>query len=380
MKIEWKTCFKIGITILLLYICIHFFPSVVKLITALIGAATPLIIGCVIAYLVNILLVLYEKIFVPNTKKKALIKARRPLCMIFSYVTLIGVIALVIVLVVPQFISCLELLVSQIPDALNAVVEKLQHWEILPDNIKESLGNINWQEKLQQFGGTISSGVGSIFDFLVNAVSSVFSGIITGFISIIFSIYLLYSKEKLGHQIDRVMEHYIKKSWYEKIKHVLDVLNNCFRKYFMCQCLEALILGVLCTLGMLLLNIPYAGMIGALVAITALIPIAGAYIGAIVGAFMILTVSPVKALIFLIFLIILQQLEENLIYPRVVGSSIGLPSFWVLAAITIGGGLLGIIGMIIGVPLAAALYRLLREDLNRPKIRTLKRSTRKKEA
>ena len=145
----------------------------------------------------------------------------------------------------------------------------------------------------------------------------------------------------------------------------------------MCQCLEALILGVLCTLGMLVLNIPYAGMIGALIAITALIPIAGAYIGALVGAFMILTVSPIKALVFLVFLIILQQLEENLIYPRVVGSSIGLPSFWVLAAITIGGGLFGIIGMIIGVPLAAALYKLLREDLNKPKVQAIQRVRKK---
>lgn len=176
------------------------------------------------------------------------------------------------------------------------------------------------------------------------------------------------------------MQHYIKISWYKKIKYLLCVLNNCFRKYFICQCLEALILGVLCTLGMLILDIPYALMIGALVAITALIPIAGAYIGAIVGAFMILTVSPVQALIFLVFLIILQQLEENLIYPRVVGSSIGLPSFWVLAAITIGGGLLGIIGMIIGVPLAAALYRLLKEDINRPKVRVMKTPRKKKEA
>lgn len=377
MKIEWKTCFKVGITLLLLYICIHFFPSFVSFLSTLIGAASPLIIGCVIAYLVNIILIMYEKIYFPKSNNKIIKKSKRPICMLLSYLSLVAVIALVIVLVVPQFISCLELLISQIPDALSQVVEKLQHWEILPDNIKESLGNIDWREKLEQFGGTISSGVGSIFNFLVNAVSSVFSGIVTGFISVIFSIYLLASKEKLTHQVDRVMEHYIKKSWYEKIRHVLDVLHTCFRKYFVCQCLEAIILGVLCTIGMLILNIPYAGMIGALIAITALIPIAGAYIGAIVGAFMILTVSPIKALIFLVFLIILQQLEENLIYPRVVGSSIGLPSFWVLAAITIGGGLFGIIGMIIGVPLAAALYKLLREDINKPKVQTLKR-TRKK--
>lgn len=379
MKLEWKTCFKVGISIFLLYICIHFFPTVISLLVKLIGAASPLIIGCVIAYLVNILLVMYEKIYFPSSKKSIVKKTRRPLCMLFSYLTLVGVLALVVILVVPQFISCINLLISQIPDVLSKAVEKLQHWEVLPENIKASLGSIDWNEKIQHFGDVISSGAGHIFDFLVTAVSSVFSGIITGFLSVIFSIYLLASKEKLGRQVNRVMEYYIKSSWYKKIMHLLNVLNTCFRKYFICQCLEALILGVLCTLGMLILDIPYALMIGALVAITALIPIAGAYIGAIVGAFMILTVSPVQALIFLVFLIILQQLEENLIYPRVVGSSIGLPSFWVLAAITIGGGLLGIIGMIIGVPLAAAIYKLLREDINRPKVRVMKTPRKKKE-
>lgn len=379
MKLEWKTCFKIGISIFLLYVCIHFFPMVTNLLIKLIGAASPLIIGCVIAYLVNILLVMYEKIYFPKSNKKIVKKTKRPLCMLFSYLTLISVIVFVIILVVPQFISCMNLLISQIPNTLTKVVEKLQHWEILPDNIKETLASIDWNEKIQHFVDVLKEGAVHIFDLLITTVSSVFSVIITGFLSIIFSVYLLASKEKLGHQVDRLMQHYIKISWYKKIKYLLCVLNNCFRKYFICQCLEALILGILCTLGMLILDIPYALMIGALVAITALIPIAGAYIGAIVGAFMILTVSPVQALIFLVFLIILQQLEENLIYPRVVGSSIGLPSFWVLAAITIGGGLLGIIGMIIGVPLAAAIYKLLREDINRPKVRLMKTPRKKKE-
>lgn len=132
------------------------------------------------------------------------------------------------------------------------------------------------------------------------------------------------------------------------------------------QCTEAVILGALCTIGMLVLNLPYATMTGAVIAFTALIPVAGAYIGAGVGAFMILTVSPAKAIIFLIFIVILQQLEGNLIYPRVVGSSLGLPAIWVLTAVTLGGGLMGIPGMLLCVPLAAALYRLVKEDVNRP--------------
>ena len=159
------------------------------------------------------------------------------------------------------------------------------------------------------------------------------------------------------------MKHVMKEERYQKTLHVLSVMNDCFRRYTIGQCTEAVILGVLCTLGMWLLQLPYAAMIGALVAFTALIPVAGAYIGAGVGAIMIITVSPIKALIFLIFIVVLQQLEGNLIYPKVVGNSIGLPAIWVLAAVTVGGGVLGIPGMLLGVPLAATLYRLLREKL-----------------
>ena len=145
----------------------------------------------------------------------------------------------------------------------------------------------------------------------------------------------------------------------------LGILNDCFHKFIVGQCIEAVVLGLLCTIGMTIFKFPYATMIGALIAFTALIPVAGAYIGAGVGAFMILTVSPMQALLFLVFIVILQQLEGNLIYPRVVGSSIGLPGIWVLAAVTIGGGIMGVAGMLIGVPLAAALYRILRDDLKK---------------
>lgn len=161
------------------------------------------------------------------------------------------------------------------------------------------------------------------------------------------------------------MKRYMSTSLCANVHHVLSVLNECFHKYIVGQCTEALLLGGLCTLGMLILQLPYATMTGAVIAFTALIPVAGAYIGAGVGAFMILTVSPVKAIIFLIFIVILQQLEGNLIYPRVVGSSMGLPGIWVLAAVTVGGGVMGIPGMLLCVPLASAFYKLLREDVNR---------------
>ena len=166
-------------------------------------------------------------------------------------------------------------------------------------------------------------------------------------------------------QLERVLDTYFKNDKTHAFYHIIATLNDTFRSFIVGQCSEAVIIGVLCTLGMYIFQFPHAMATGALVGLTALIPVAGAWIGACVGALLILTVSPIKALLFLVYIIILQQLENNLIYPKVVGTSIGLPGIWVLAAITIGGGALGIGGMLISVPIAAAVYRLLREDVTR---------------
>lgn len=368
MKLEWKTCLKVGGSIFLLYLCIHYWSKVAGLISALLGAAAPLLIGCVIAYMINILMSLYERHYFPNSSKTIAVKSRRPVCLLGAVITMLAVIALIICLVIPQLVSCVQLILAELPDAMKALVAWLERWKILPENIADFLNAIDWKSKLGQIISVLTSGIGNVMGVVVSAVSSVFSGIVTAFIAIIFSFYLLMSKDKLLTQGNRLMKHYLKETWYAKVSRVLGILNNCFRRYIIGQCTEAVILGVLCMLGMLILRLPYAVMIGALVAFTALIPVAGAYIGAIVGAFMILTVSPVKALIFIIYLVILQQLEGNLIYPRVVGSSMGLPGIWVLAAVTIGGGMMGILGMLLGVPLAAAIYRILRESINPPAV------------
>jgi predicted PurR-regulated permease PerM len=200
-------------------------------------------------------------------------------------------------------------------------------------------------------------------DVVIGAVTSVVSGVVTAIIVIIFGIYLLISKDKLSNQFSRISSRYLKKDWNEKIRYMISIIDDSFHRYIVGQCTEAVILGSLCAIGMLILKLPYAAMIGALVAFTALIPIVGAFIGAGVGAFLILMQSPVKALVFLVFIVILQQVEGNLIYPRVVGSSMGLPGIWVLAAITVGGGVMGITGILISVPIAATIYKLIRNSL-----------------
>lgn len=200
---------------------------------------------------------------------------------------------------------------------------------------------------------------------MVSAVSSVFSRVVSGLLALIFAIYFLLGKEQFTGQFKRIINSYLPKKAEKKINYVASVLNDCFHRYIVGQCLEAVILGTLCIIGMLIFRFPYAAMIGTLIGFTALIPVAGAYIGAIVGFIMILTVSPIKAVLFIVFIVVLQQLEGNLIYPKVVGGSLGLPAVWVLAAVTIGGSLMGILGMLLGVPIAAAIYRMLRDDVNR---------------
>jgi len=365
MKIDRKTCITVGVSIFILYLCIHYWPAVAGVIGALIGACAPLFIGCAIAYIVNILMSFYERHLFKRAKKRASIRARRGVCMLLAFLTVLAIAALVIGLVVPEFVACISLLISKIPDAVDTAASWLSGHALLSDELAATLASIDWATQFEQILAALKGGIGNVVGTVFDAVVSVFSGIVTAFLAFVFALYILSGKERLGDQARRVMARYLKENVYRRALYILSVLDDCFHRYIVGQCVEAVILGALCTLGMLLLGMPYATMIGALVALTALIPVAGAYIGAGVGAFMILTVSPVQALIFLAFLIILQQLEGNLIYPRVVGSQVGLPAIWVLAAVAIGGGVLGIGGMFLGVPIAAAGYRLLKEDVQK---------------
>ena len=370
MKLNLKTLFKIGISVFLLFLCIYHWPSFFKFILTVLGAASPLIVGCALAFILNILMGFYEKHYFKKSKKILLQKSRRPVCLILAILTLLAIIAVVISLVLPQLISCVKHIISVLPSAINNVIEALSKSEYISKDLVATLSSIDWRSKIGEIANTLFSGLGSVVDVVVSTITSVFTGVVTAFIGIIFAAYLLLQKETLARQGDKLMQRYLKESVMNKIKYVLSILNDCFRRYIIGQCTEAVILGVLCTVGMLILGLPYATMIGAFIAFTALIPIAGAYIGAGVGAFMIVMVSPIKALVFLIFIVVLQQLEGNLIYPRVVGSSIGLPGIWVLAAITIGGGVMGVGGMLLGVPLAATIYRIIKNDVNKVKIGT----------
>ncbi len=365
LRLKWKSVAKIVAIILAVYLCIHYWPNISGLLSKLLSASAPVAIGLAVAYAVNILMSFYERHYFPKANKKSVLRSRRPVCMIGALLTLLGIIALVIGLIAPQLVKCIIMLINEIPPAIEKLIPKLEQIGIVPDDIITSLSTINWKDRIGDIVTAVTSGLGGAFDVAYSAVSSVFTGVVNIVIGIIFAIYLLIEKDKLISQFKRLLKRLVPEQKAQKLTYVWAEISDCFHDFIVGQCTEAVILGVLCMLGMFILQIPYAPMIGALMGFTALIPIVGGLIGAGIGAFLILMESPVKALIFIIFVIILQQIEGNLIYPKVVGKSLGLPGIWVLAAVTVGGGVMGIGGMLIGVPLTAAAYRLLKAYVNK---------------
>lgn len=357
-KLTFKTCLTVISSLFLLYLAIHYWPAFTSFFKSLFSAAAPLILGFLIAYIVNLVMFAYEKLLFKKAKSK---RIKRPVCMVLAFLTFVAVATLVVWLVIPQLIECIATLLRMLPGAIDRFLNFVAKHHLISDELLSTLDSIDWQSRVEQLLDVLTSGVSDVVTIVIQTLQSLISGVITTFLSLIFSFYLLYSKEELKSQASRVCKSFLPESFYAKLQYVLYNLNVSFRRYLIGQCTEAVILGLLCSVGMLILRLPYPAMISTLIAFTALIPVAGAYIGAGVGAFMILTVSPLQALIFLAYIIVLQQLEGNLIYPRVVGSSLGLPGIWVLGAVTVGGGIAGILGMFIGVPLTAAAYRMLRD-------------------
>lgn len=362
-KLDLKIVFSIAAAIILVFVCVHYWPSLSDFLGKLVSAAKPIIFGFAVAYPTNILMSFYERHFFPKSQKNGVIKLRKPVCLIGAIISILGVVALVAVLVTPQFIACITKLFEEIPPAIEFVSKKLRENEFISNEVMSAINEFDWKTKLADMAETITAGVGNAVGVAFSAITSVFSTIANIVICIIFSLYVLLEKEKLLNQLRKIGKHYLPHKIYTKSLHVCSVMNESFRRFIVGQCLEAVILGTLCTIGMFILRIPYAPMIGALMGFTALIPVFGGLIGAGVGAFLILMDSPIKALIFIVFVIILQQFEGNVIYPKVVGSSTGLPGLWVLAAVTIGGGVSGILGMLVAVPVAATIYKLVRDDM-----------------
>ncbi|WP_334331805.1 AI-2E family transporter [Companilactobacillus sp. HBUAS59544] len=366
MKVSKKDIIKYSIIVVLLLFILIYPVKIYGGVMNLLGVLMPLILGAVMAYVLNILCVKLEKYFFPNTKIKILQKSRRGLVILSTLIIVSLVLAGVFWLVLPQFFSALSNFFKYIPSFINDLsdlFEKINHNSFISDQI-ESM-NIDWSSIQSKVMKYLTSGVGGVFGSTFKIVSGITKGFVNFILALTFAIYILATKEKLGRQVKKLMNAYMQEKHIKKINYVLHVTNNMFSSFIAGQVTEAIILGSLCAIGMLIFRLPYALSVGAFISITALIPILGAWLGGIVGFLLIAVESPIKAVFFVIFILVLQQFESNVIYPRVVGTSIGLPGIWVLAAITVGGGLNGIVGMLLGVPVAATIYQLLKNDSNR---------------
>ncbi|MGO4941828.1 AI-2E family transporter [Ruoffia tabacinasalis] len=322
---------------------------------------SPVVYGFVFAYILNLIMVMYEGFWFSETDNELLIRARRPVSILLALITVIIVIVLVLWLIIPQLISLVQTLLENLP----LMVEYIQRWiedleEIYPqiDTLINNL-NINWESIARDAASFANNILGSTFTTFQLLTSSLFRLVII----LVVAIYALFSKEKIQRQVKRVLRAYIKRDHFRRLKYVLRVTNESFSSFITGMLIEAIIYGSLVTVGMMIFNFPYAGMIGALSGALALVPMVGAILSAVIGTMLIFVQNPIQGLFFLLFNIVLQQLESNAIYPRIVGGSIGLPGIWTFIAVTIGGGILGPAGFILGVPIASVIYKLIRSNV-----------------
>ena len=325
----------------------------------------PFVLGGAIAFLTNVPMSFLEKKIFENVKKKNKIvrKLKRPISLILTIVLVVGVIALVMFGVIPQLTRTMGTLVTSIND----FIPQMQSWigEFFHNNqeIMNLVDQIEFDpDQAIKWGiNLLGNGAGNMMNTTMSAVGSIVSGVATFFIAFSFACYILFQKEKLHIQIRKVFFAFLPRQKADTFLKVCSLTYRTFANFLAGQCLEAVILGSMFVVTLSILRMPYALLIGILIAFTALIPIFGAFIGCAVGSFLIFMVNPQQAILFVIVFLVLQQIEGNLIYPHVVGESVGLPSIWVLAAVTIGGNLMGIVGMLVFIPLLSVLYTIFRE-------------------
>lgn len=329
----------------------------------------PFLLGGTIAFVLSVPMGRIEKrcfgSVKPNSKLK---KSAAPLSLVLTLIFVLALLGLVVVVVLPELGSTIATLGKTLPEKVPLLLKQV---ELLFANnpdliqyIEEIESNLNWEEIINQLVNFFRFGANTMLDSTISVAKGIVSGIGTFFISFVFACYILLQQEALGRQARKLLFAYLKKERAEEILRICALTHRTFTNFLTGQCLEAVILGVMFFLAMTILRFPFAVLVGVLIAFTALIPIFGAFVGCAVGTFLILTVNPPQALAFIVLFLILQQIEGNLIYPKVVGGSIGLPAIWVLAAVSLGGSLFGVVGMLVFIPIVSVLYTLLKENVH----------------
>lgn len=339
------------------------FSKIIAFLGKVISIFSPFLLGIILAFVLNVLNNFIEKkIFGKIKPSKIWNKIKRPLCITLSLILVFLTIFFVMNLLIPQLKNSASLFTDTLPAYKEDIIGILNKFDVDESTVNK-VG-----EYLDNFGKVITDYIkGNSKDVITvttEVATSVVNIISKGIITLVFAIYMIAQKETLSRQINKVMKAYLKPKTINKINTVGTLANKTFSNFVTGQCLEALIFGSLVFVGMLIFRFPYASTIGVLLGFTALIPIFGAFIGTAIGFILIMMVSPVKAILFVIFIIVLQQIEGNLIYPRVVGKSIGLPGMWVLLSVTVGGSIGGILGMLIATPLCSLLYALFTKMVN----------------
>lgn len=330
----------------------------------------PFALGGAFAFLINIPMNFFERKLFGKAKKKEqkwALKIARPVSLIITLLVIFGVVALVMLVVIPELGKTL----LNLGKTVQIFVPKVQAWAIEVFHDYEAITkrilqiNFKWDTILENGIDFLKNGAGNILGSTYEAAKSIISGIATFLIALVFSCYILLQKEKLGEQVKKFMCAFFPEDWKNIFLALGSVTHKSFTNFFTGQCLEAVILGLMFLVTMLIFRLPYALLISVLMTFTALIPMFGAFIGCAVGTLLIFMDDPIKALIFIVIFIVIQQIEGNFIYPHVVGNSVGLPSIWVLVAVTVGANLMGIVGMLIFIPLTSVVYTLLRGIVNR---------------
>lgn len=352
---------------LLFYTGLNHIPEVLRTVGILIGLLSPFLLGSCIAFILNVPMRFIEKKLLKNTKLKPSLK--RTVSLILALLFIIAVILFVFLLVIPELANTIRGLFISVPRALDHFQIWLLSLDIPWPQIQDKIANWNWDLEwgtlINQVFNFFKTGfMGSIFT-TVGVVTSIVSGFINFFIGFVFAIYILCQKEKLARQAKKVCYATFPIKVADRIVYIVTLTEKTFSNFLTGQCIEAVILGSMFFVTMTILKFPFALLVGVLIAVTALIPIVGAFLGCAVAMFLILTVNPIQVIWFFILFNVLQQFEGNVIYPRVVGSSVGLPAMWVLVAVTLGGSMLGIVGMLIYIPMFSVIYSLLREHINK---------------
>ena len=364
--------FIIVFTIILLSVMLNL-GSLFDFVRWLFGVFSSVIAGLAIAFVLNVPLRIFEErtFYALREHRSPLVrKSLRPVSIVCSLIITLGVIIVLLLVILPRLVETVAAVISQMPGYVNDLIAWADRiLEPLDFSLSDYLGDINWVKVFSDIGKSLSESTGASIVSGVGTAANVGTTIVSGVIDVVFSViiavYILAQKERIGRFVRRCIDAFFPRRFARAIEELGVRASETFSNFISGQLTDSSILGVLCFIGMNIFRFPYADVISVVIGVTSLVPLVGAFVGIVIGALLILTIDPIKALLFVVFVLCLQQIEGNLIYPHVMGNAIGLPSIWVLFAVLLGEGLMGILGMLLFIPLTSVCYTLLREQVHK---------------